>query len=208
MTRGSAARWRRIGGAAFAAALTLLPLAALYWRAAPQPASAAHERVAYLPQWRPAAAMDATPRPVPAARPARAARRVAVPGPPRAPAADARLAPATPTIATITDPAATTTAAAPQLPPPAALAEPAPPAASAALKIDTAVMRAAAAAGKSGARRMAEASGAYFGSAPVTQTDQLGHAVAETAKPDCIRPGGSLLSIFVIAYEVARDKCK
>jgi hypothetical protein len=36
----------------------------------------------------------------------------------------------------------------------------------------------------------------------------LSEAIAEAGKPDCLRPGGSLLSIFIIAYEAARDRCK
>jgi hypothetical protein len=55
--------------------------------------------------------------------------------------------------------------------------------------------------------RLAETSGAYFGDDPLSRTDKLDRAVARTAKPDCLRPGASLFSLFVIAYEVARSKC-
>ncbi len=55
---------------------------------------------------------------------------------------------------------------------------------------------------------MAENSGAYIGDQPLSKEQQLGRDIQETAKPDCLTPGGHLLSIFVIAYQVARDKCK
>ncbi|MDE2147189.1 MAG: hypothetical protein KGJ24_10930, partial [Burkholderiales bacterium] len=70
------------------------------------------------------------------------------------------------------------------------------------------VLRAAARAAASPARQMAERSGAYFGDLPASQAARLGQAVAETAKPDCVPPGGSLLSVFIIAYQVARDRCR
>lgn len=76
------------------------------------------------------------------------------------------------------------------------------------LRIDPAVIRAANRASKSAARTMAETSGAYFGDDPRSATEVLGRGVAEAGKPDCIGPGGSLLSVFVIAYQVAADKCK
>lgn len=55
--------------------------------------------------------------------------------------------------------------------------------------------------------RLAETGGAYLGDDPVSRTEKLGRAVARTSKPDCLRPGASLFSLFVIAYEVAQNKC-
>lgn len=89
---------------------------------------------------------------------------------------------------------------------PAAAAQEQP--ASAPLRIDTHVIREASRAGKSDARRMADASAAYFGDTRATEQEQLAASIAKTGKPACIRPGGSLLSIFVIAYEVVNEKCR
>lgn len=204
MTPDAAARWRRTGGAAFAAALTLLPLAALYQRNAPRPPALPQELVAYLSPWRPAPVAEVTPPPVSATVAPQASRKAASAGPLPRERRAAAVAPAT-ALNSATPPDAQ--------PPPSAqpatvAAEPAQSPASTALKLDAAVMRAAATASKSDARHLAEASRAYFGSDPMAQTERLGRAVAETAKPDCIGPGGSLLSVFFIAYQVARDKCK
>ena len=89
----------------------------------------------------------------------------------------------------------------------AQVAAPEPPA-SVPLRLDLKALREASRASKSEARLMAEASGAYFGDAPVSKQEQFADAVAKTAKPPCVGPGGSLLSIFVIAYKVAKDECR
>jgi hypothetical protein len=82
--------------------------------------------------------------------------------------------------------------------------------ASAPIRIDLATIRAANRASKSDARNLAENSGAYFGDEPSSKSEKLADAVTKTAKEDCIgpNPGGSILSVFVIAYMAARDKCK
>jgi hypothetical protein len=84
------------------------------------------------------------------------------------------------------------------------------PSASAPIKLDLATIRAANRASKSDARNLAESSGAYFGDEALSKTEQLANAIERTGKEDCIGPnaGGSILSVFVIAYMAARDKCK
>ena len=82
--------------------------------------------------------------------------------------------------------------------------------ASAPIKIDAATIRAANLATKTELKKMAEASGAYFGDAPVRESEKLASAIAQTAKEDCLgsKAGGSLLSVFVIPYMAARGKSK
>jgi hypothetical protein len=82
--------------------------------------------------------------------------------------------------------------------------------ASSPLRIDSEVIRSAIQGTRPQARRMAEGSNAFFGDEPISKSERIAHAVLKAAKPDCFNEtsGGTLLSIFVIAYEVARDKCK
>lgn len=80
--------------------------------------------------------------------------------------------------------------------------------ASSPLRLDSRVLREAGRTSKSEARRMAESAGTYFGDAPTSKQEKLATAVAKAGKPPCIAPGGSLLSIFVIAYKVAADECR
>ncbi|MDE2277733.1 MAG: hypothetical protein KGK09_15695 [Burkholderiales bacterium] len=178
--------------------LTLLPLVALLLQRGPPRAVEAAGRLFYLVILPPAA------RPAPASVPV----SLPVPAPVPAPTRGRRAAPALPALVTgviTATPLADTLHAETPLSP---AAEPAASAASAPLRLDARVLRAANQAGKGPARRMAERSGAYFGDAPATQAERLARGVAETAKPDCLQPGGSLLSVFVVAYRLARDKCK
>jgi hypothetical protein len=57
---------------------------------------------------------------------------------------------------------------------------------------------------------MAALSGTYIGDDPVSESEKLAGAIAQTAKEDCLGPNasGSLLSIFAIAYRAAKGKCK
>jgi hypothetical protein len=82
--------------------------------------------------------------------------------------------------------------------------------ASAPLKLDLKTIRAANRASKSDAQNLAESSGTYFGDEPSSKSEKLADAITRTAKEDCLakNPGGSLLSVFVIAYMAAREKCK
>ena len=82
--------------------------------------------------------------------------------------------------------------------------------ASAPIRLDLATVRAANRASKSDVRNLAENSGAYFGDEPSSKSEQLADAVSRTGKEDCIgpNPGGSILSVLVIAYMAAKDKCK
>lgn len=82
------------------------------------------------------------------------------------------------------------------------------PAASAPLRLDPEVLREAYRASKSALRQMGESSGAYLGEPAVSREEQLARAVARTEKSDCLRPGGSLLSALVVAYELLREQCK
>lgn len=77
-----------------------------------------------------------------------------------------------------------------------------------ALKLDGAVLRAAQQAAKSDVRKMAEASGAALDDPAPPPSQRLGDAVAQSTKPECLGAGGSLLQVFVIAYWVAKDKCR
>ncbi|MFO1288631.1 MAG: hypothetical protein U1F49_20220 [Rubrivivax sp.] len=94
----------------------------------------------------------------------------------------------------------------------AVIAEPAPQrpndVASAPLRLDASVLRRAAIDSKSEVRALAEASGTYVGDAPLSGQERLAQGVARTGKPDCLRQGGSLLDVFVIAFQAFGDKCK
>lgn len=61
---------------------------------------------------------------------------------------------------------------------------------------------------KSGIRRQAQAIQGDGTGHTVPGLTPLSEAIAEAGRPDCLRPGGSLLSIFIIAFEVTRDRCK
>jgi type IV secretory pathway VirB10-like protein len=82
--------------------------------------------------------------------------------------------------------------------------------ASAPVEFDSATVRAAVRAARSDARKLAESSGTYFGDEPSSRSAKLADAIARTAKEDCIgpNPGGSLLSVFDIAFKAAIGKCK
>lgn len=80
--------------------------------------------------------------------------------------------------------------------------------ASAPLRMDPTVLRHANQASKSDVRKLAESSGAYIGTSPQSKDEQLAQGIASAGKPDCLRPGGSLLDVFVVAYQVIKDKCK
>jgi len=143
------------------------------------------------------------------------------PGPMPAPQREAPVAPVAP--ATDRPKRATTAAKALSLPsgadalPPAlaatapvAVAAP-PPAASAPLRLDEAVLRAAARYSISQARQLAEASGQQLGAGePLSAQDRLARAAASSAKPDCVasNAGGSLLTIPFIAYDALTGHCK
>ncbi|HEY4079931.1 MAG TPA: hypothetical protein VGM81_04475 [Burkholderiaceae bacterium] len=65
------------------------------------------------------------------------------------------------------------------------------------------------AATRSEVMKMADISGTYTGDAPVGQAARLANEMSKEHKPDCLGPnaGGSLLSVLVIAYMAAKDKC-
>ena len=75
------------------------------------------------------------------------------------------------------------------------------------LQLDAATLGRAARQSGGEFRRLAESSGAYAGDPPATAPERFEQAVRQAAKPDCLRPGGSLLSAAVIAYELLADRC-
>lgn len=91
-------------------------------------------------------------------------------------------------------------------------AAPAPPPADdrRALDLSPDVMRAAARDSRSSVRRSADASGRPLDNEPRSQADAIASSVARAGKPDCISPneGGSLLSVFTLAYAAMRDQCR
>jgi hypothetical protein len=199
----------RLAAAAAAGALSALTLLPFAWQGARRvavPAPAPQSAVAWLSL--PAMAVSAPRSPStapegrgPATAPARAGLRDAW-----APAS----ASTSPGAAPFADASPAVTAPAVDAAPAAALPAapvPAPPA-SAPLDLGSQVIRQAARASKSQVHVLAESSGAYTGDAALSKEQQLARDIQDTAKPDCLTPGGHLLSIFVIAYQVARDKCK
>lgn len=61
---------------------------------------------------------------------------------------------------------------------------------------------------KSDIQKMAEASNKPMSSQKLTKHERFQQAADAAVKPDCVRQGGSILSIFVIAYQAATDHCK
>lgn len=57
-------------------------------------------------------------------------------------------------------------------------------------------------------QKQADKSGTPLADARLTQQEKFQQAANRAAKPDCLRQGGSLLSLFVVAYQVATDHCK
>lgn len=75
------------------------------------------------------------------------------------------------------------------------------------LDLGTAVVRQAIRESRGETRRLAEASGAYAGDAEIGPAERLARDVERAGKQQCLREGGSLLSAFVLLYELASDKC-
>jgi hypothetical protein len=109
------------------------------------------------------------------------------------------------------DPAAMASLAPKSLSPsPAAALQPPTPA-SAPLRLDAHVLREAHRASKSPMRQLADASGAYTSTGPVSKEEKLAQAVADTGKPDCVGKdsgGAGLLSPIVMVYLAVRGQCK
>ena len=78
------------------------------------------------------------------------------------------------------------------------------------LQFDSASIRRAYEDSKSDIQKMAETSGQPLHPPHVSKYDQFQTAASQAAKKDCLGPnsGGSLLSIFVIPFMAATDKCK
>ncbi len=57
-------------------------------------------------------------------------------------------------------------------------------------------------------QKQAEKSGVQLADTRLTQQEKFQQAANRAAKPDCLRQGGSILSLFVVAYQVATDHCK
>lgn len=73
---------------------------------------------------------------------------------------------------------------------------------------DSAGVRGAYEASKSDIQKMAEKNGTTLENSKPSKHDQFQQAANRAAKPDCLRQGGSILSLFVVAYQVATDHCK
>lgn len=63
---------------------------------------------------------------------------------------------------------------------------------------------------KGAVRSMADRSGTYMGDERPSGQDRLAESFARGRKPDCLDSNerGSLLYIFVIAYDAVRRKCR
>lgn len=75
-------------------------------------------------------------------------------------------------------------------------------------KYDSASVRQAYEASKSDIQKLAEKSGSSLEDPKANKHDRFQQAANRAAKPDCLRQGGSILSLFVVAYQVATDHCK
>jgi hypothetical protein len=74
--------------------------------------------------------------------------------------------------------------------------------------LDSTGIRQAYEASKSEIQKMAERNGSSLEDTKLTKHDKFQQAANRAAKPDCLRQGGSILSLFVVAYQVATDHCK
>lgn len=75
-------------------------------------------------------------------------------------------------------------------------------------KFDSRAARLAYEESKSDIQKMAEASNKPMSTQKLTKHERFQQAADAAVKPDCVRQGGSILSIFVIAYQAATDHCK
>ncbi|MBR7799095.1 hypothetical protein [Undibacterium fentianense] len=75
-------------------------------------------------------------------------------------------------------------------------------------KPDGATVRDAYHASKSDIQKMAEKRGLALNDPKASKYEKFQDAATRAAKPDCLRQGGSILSLFVVAYQVATDHCK
>lgn len=75
-------------------------------------------------------------------------------------------------------------------------------------KYDSAAIRQAYEATKSDIQKLAEKSGTSLEDPKASKHDRFQQAANRAAKPDCLRQGVSILSLFVVAYQVATDHCK
>jgi len=75
-------------------------------------------------------------------------------------------------------------------------------------KPNSAAVRAAYEASKSDIQKMAEANNKTLITAPNSKYEKFQDSANRAAKPDCLRQGGSILSLFVVAYQAATDHCK
>ena len=183
-----------------ATTLTFGPLFALHFRTPPITTENAPERISYLSPLQTPSTLHGLTKP-PSEEKAR--RLVGSPKATKATGLTSQSTASTPDIST-SEIAQLISAAKAEAPAPPELP------ASAPIKLDLATIRAANRASRSDVRNLAENSGTYFGDKPSSKSEKLADAITRTAKEDCIgpNPGGSLLSVFDIAYKAARDKCK
>lgn len=69
-------------------------------------------------------------------------------------------------------------------------------------------MHQAIAGSKSDFRRQADAAGTYAGDAAASPAQRVNQALGKAGKPSCVRPGDSLISGVIAAYEVLTDNCR
>lgn len=178
-----------------AAALAAAMTAALLGMLALPRMARQRERVPDAP---PIAWIVAPPEPaVPALRaeagPPRVPQRHAAPAPQRPPAVEAPVLQA-PSAAALE---------------PAAHAAPnAAEAASAPLRLDPGTLRDAIRASRSDVLQMADRAGRDLAPDAQSNGERTAGAIAAAKQPDCIGPGGSLLSLIIIPTQIARGKCK
>lgn len=75
-------------------------------------------------------------------------------------------------------------------------------------KYDSKAIRQAYEASKTDLQKMAKKNGTTLGDPQLNKNDKFQRAAERAVKPDCLRQGGTILSLFVVAYQLATDHCK
>lgn len=75
-------------------------------------------------------------------------------------------------------------------------------------KYDSKAIRQAYEASKTDLQKMAEKNGTLLGDPQLNKHDKFQRAAERAVKPDCLRQGGTILSLVVVAYQLATDHCK
>lgn len=75
-------------------------------------------------------------------------------------------------------------------------------------RYDSKAIRQAYEASKTDLQKMAEKNGTTLGDPQLNKNDKFQRAAERAVKPDCLRQGGTILSLVVVAYQLATDHCK